>query len=118
MTLAFRRLLADARHAAGLTQVDLAKKLGRPQSVISKVEQGERRLDVVEFLEVARALRVDPGRWLADVDRTLTCRPSVRPRPRHRPAEHRQKAYRYRVAVTATNAQAASPAGSRATLRA
>ena len=52
----FRRLLADARRAAGLTQVALAKKLGRPQSFISKVERGERRLDVIEFLEVARAL--------------------------------------------------------------
>ena len=65
----FRRLLADARRAKGLTQVALAKKLGRPQSFISKVEQGERRLDVIEFLEVARALRVDPARLLADVER-------------------------------------------------
>ena len=65
----FRRLLADARRAAGLTQVELAKKLGRPQSFISKVEQGERRLDVIEFLEVARALKVDPLRIIADVNR-------------------------------------------------
>ncbi len=65
----FRQLLADARRAAGLTQVELAKKLGRPQSFISKVEQGERRLDVVEFLEVARALKTDPSRLLAEIDR-------------------------------------------------
>ncbi len=65
----FRRLLADARRAQGLTQVELARKLGRPQSFISKVERGERRLDVVEFLEVARALRVDPARLLAEVER-------------------------------------------------
>ena len=64
----FRRALADARNAAGLTQVELARKLRRPQSFISKVEAGERRLDVIEFLEVARALSVDPGRFLADVD--------------------------------------------------
>lgn len=65
----FRRLLADARQAAGLTQVELARKLGRPQSFISKVEQGERRLDVIEFLEVARALKADPRRLLAEIDR-------------------------------------------------
>ena len=46
----------------------LADRPGWPQSIISKVEQGERRLDVIEFLEVARALKVDPGRILADVD--------------------------------------------------
>ena len=65
----FRRLLADARRAAGLTQVELAKKLGRPQSFISKVERGQHRLDVIEFLEVARALKVDPARLLAEVER-------------------------------------------------
>ena len=65
----FRRLLAEARRTAGLTQVELAKKLGRPQSFISKVEQGERRLDVIEFLEVARALKVDPLPIIADVNR-------------------------------------------------
>ena len=66
----FRRLLADARRAAGLTtQAALATKLGRPQSFISKVERGERRLDVIEFLDVARALKVDPAQLLAEVDR-------------------------------------------------
>ena len=65
----FRQLLADARRAKGFTQVALARKLGRPQSFISKIERGERRLDVIEFLEVARALRVDPARLLADVER-------------------------------------------------
>ena len=57
----FRRLLVEARRASGLTQVALAAKLGRPQSFVSKFEQGERRLDVIEFLDVARALKVDPA---------------------------------------------------------
>lgn len=65
----FRRLLADARQSAGLTQVALAKKLGRPQSFVSKFERGERRLDVIEFLDVARALRVDPNQIIADLER-------------------------------------------------
>ena len=65
----FRRLLVKARRSSGLTQVALATKLGRPQSFVSKFEQGERRLDVIEFLDVARALKVDPLLILADVDR-------------------------------------------------
>lgn len=47
------RLLIEARLASGLTQAGLAGKLRRPQSYVSKYESGERRLDVVEFLEVA-----------------------------------------------------------------
>lgn len=48
-----RELLIEARQTAGLTQVELAERLRRPQSYVSKVESGERRLDVVEFLEIA-----------------------------------------------------------------
>ena len=47
------QLLTEARQAASLTQVELAERLRRPQSYVSKYESGERRLDVVEFLEVA-----------------------------------------------------------------
>ena len=49
-------LLVQARQAAGLNQVDLAARLGRPQSYVSKYESGERRLDVVEFIEAAEAI--------------------------------------------------------------
>ena len=65
----FRRLLIDAREVAGLTQVALAEKLSRPQSFVSKYEQGERRLDVVEFLEIAQAIGLDPCELLQDIDR-------------------------------------------------
>ncbi len=47
------QLLLEAREAAGLTQAELAVRLRRPQSFVSKVESGERRLDVIELLEVA-----------------------------------------------------------------
>lgn len=47
------QLLVKAREAAGLTQVELAARLRRPQSFVSKVESGERRLDVIELLEIA-----------------------------------------------------------------
>ena len=67
--LQFRKLLVLARRDAGLTQVALAKKLGRPQSFVSKFERGERRLDVAEFLDVARALGIDAARTIADIGR-------------------------------------------------
>jgi transcriptional regulator with XRE-family HTH domain len=63
----FRNLLIDARKESGLTQVDLAKRLVRPQSFVSKFERGERRLDVIEFLDIADALGIDPHQFLAKV---------------------------------------------------
>lgn len=53
-------LLIEARKAAGLTQQQLAAKLRRPQSFVSKIENGERRLDVVEFLTICRHVSADP----------------------------------------------------------
>lgn len=64
----FRLRLIDVRKNNGLTQVQLAKKLSRPQSFVSKVERGERRLDVIEFFEVARALGIDPYGFLKSVN--------------------------------------------------
>ena len=60
----FRELLVGVRKAAGLTQAELSQKLSRPQSFVSKYERGERRLDVIEFGEVAKALNVDPAKLL------------------------------------------------------
>lgn len=57
-------LLKDARLAAGLTQADVALRLGKPQSFVAKYEGGERRLDVVEFVQIAHALNVDPARLI------------------------------------------------------
>jgi transcriptional regulator with XRE-family HTH domain len=54
----------QARKNAGLTQVGLAMRLGRPQSFVSKYERGERKLDVIEFCEVCRALETDPIAFL------------------------------------------------------
>lgn len=49
-----------ARKEAGVTQVELARRVRRGQSVISLIESGERRLDVIEFYVIARALGYDP----------------------------------------------------------
>jgi ribosome-binding protein aMBF1 (putative translation factor) len=46
--------LREARIGADLTQIEVAKRLGRPQSFVSKCESGERRVDVVELREFSR----------------------------------------------------------------
>ena len=56
-----QKLLTEARAKAGLTQGQLAEKLHRPQSFVAKYEGGERRIDVVEFCDIANALDVDPA---------------------------------------------------------
>jgi transcriptional regulator with XRE-family HTH domain len=54
----FRELLKEARAAKNLTQADVAKSLGLPQSYVSKYESGERRLDFVETALVCEAVGV------------------------------------------------------------
>lgn len=54
-----RQMLVEARKENGLPQVEIAERLGKPQSFVSKYERGERRLDVVEFVEVAKAIGID-----------------------------------------------------------
>jgi transcriptional regulator with XRE-family HTH domain len=60
-------LLLAAREKAGLTQQQLADRLGKPQSFISKYEGGERRIDVIEFIAIADALDMDASRAIRDV---------------------------------------------------
>lgn len=59
-----RALLIEAREKAGLTQAEVATRLCRAQSFVSKYEQGERRLDVVDFIAVCECLGVDPAALL------------------------------------------------------
>jgi transcriptional regulator with XRE-family HTH domain len=60
-------LLTQAREKAGLTQQQLADRLGKPQSFVAKYEGGERRIDVIEFLAIARALEFDPARAVREI---------------------------------------------------
>jgi transcriptional regulator with XRE-family HTH domain len=56
--------LVEARKQAGVTQTELAAQLQRPQSFVAKYEGRERRLDVAEYLMIARALGADPYKLL------------------------------------------------------
>ena len=62
--------LVEARKKAGVTQADLAVKLGRPQSFVAKYEGRERRLDVAEYLQIARGLGADPDKLLRAAEKT------------------------------------------------
>lgn len=73
-TRAYKELLerlVAARHAAGLSQQELAKKLNRPQSFVAKYEGGERRIDVVELLEIATVLGADAVRIMRTISKSM-----------------------------------------------
>jgi transcriptional regulator with XRE-family HTH domain len=52
------------RKAADLTQTVVAKRLGKPPSYVAKYEAGDRRLDIVEFIDVAAAIGFDPSKLI------------------------------------------------------
>lgn len=62
-----KQLLIGTRKASGLTQTVLSKKIGKPQSFVSKYESGQRRLDVIEFIEISKALGVDPAEMIKKI---------------------------------------------------
>lgn len=53
-------MLIEEREAADMTQTELADALGQYQSFVARVESGQRRVDVIEFLEIANAIGFDP----------------------------------------------------------
>ena len=61
--------LVGAREKAGFTQQQLADKLGKHQSFVAKYEGGERRIDVIEFLHIARALGFDASRAIRAIEK-------------------------------------------------
>ena len=58
-------ILVESREQAGLTQRDLAARLKRPHSFIGRIEAGERRVDVIEFIEIVRVMGFDPEHLFA-----------------------------------------------------
>ncbi|MCO5064299.1 MAG: helix-turn-helix domain-containing protein [Rhizobiaceae bacterium] len=61
-------LLVQARKDAGITQVELGKRIGQRQTFVSKFELGERRLDIAEFIEVCRAIGADPHAIIRSIE--------------------------------------------------
>lgn len=62
-------LLIEAREKAGLTQTELAEKIGEYQSFVARLESGQRRVDVVEFLELAEVLGFDAEESLRNLQK-------------------------------------------------
>jgi transcriptional regulator with XRE-family HTH domain len=58
------QLLIEARKKSGLSQQEVADRLGRPQTYVSRVERGTRQMDLVEFLEIAEAVGFDPAGFI------------------------------------------------------
>lgn len=59
--------LKEARETRGMTMRQLAESLGKPHSYIGKIEQAERRLDIVEYVRYCSALGVKPGDGLQKI---------------------------------------------------
>jgi transcriptional regulator with XRE-family HTH domain len=70
----FTQALRAARNRAGLTQIQLAKKLGITQSYLSKVERGERRLDLVQVRTWCQALGMSLAQFVADFESRVGAR--------------------------------------------
>lgn len=66
--------LIQARKDAGITQVELAARIGRRQTFVSKYETEERRLDVAEYIAIARAMKVEPFELMRKVEQADSSR--------------------------------------------
>ena len=73
--------IVDMRKQAGMTQRDLADALGREQSFVGRIETGQRRVDLVEFVWICRACGADPA---VEVARLVKAIAAKAPRRRHK----------------------------------
>jgi transcriptional regulator with XRE-family HTH domain len=67
----FLRLFRETRRRAGLTQIDLAQRVGQTQSFVSKCERGERRIDVVELRTFCRAFGLNLKQFVSSLERAV-----------------------------------------------
>ena len=63
--------LVAVRKRLGLSQRDLAERINKPRSFISKIESRERRVDIVEFVVLARAMGLEPSALIVEVAQAL-----------------------------------------------
>ncbi len=69
--LALLKTLYSLRVGAGLRQSDLAKLIDEPQSFVSKVEQGERRLDIIELRVIVKALGTSLEHFIKEFEKNI-----------------------------------------------
>lgn len=70
-------VLVKAREKSGLTQAQVAEKVGKDQTFVSIVERGQRRVDVLEFVALARAMGADPAKLFVEVLKRLPKKVSI-----------------------------------------
>lgn len=70
-------ILVALRKKQGLTQVELSKRLGKPQPFVSYIERGIRRIDVIEFYAITRALGAEPVEVFEQLARSLPKRVQI-----------------------------------------
>ena len=68
------RLLRETREKANVTQTELAERLGRSQSFVTKFERGDRRLDAIQLRTICQVLGTDLVSFVAELERRLTNR--------------------------------------------
>ena len=67
----FLKVLREARLRAGLTQVQLARKIGETQTFVSKCERGERRIDVIELRTFCRAFGMSLNQFVSALEKAI-----------------------------------------------
>ena len=77
-----RKLLRESRIDGRVTQLQLARRLGRPQNYVSKYEMGEKRLDILELREICEVLGISLPAFIKRLESAISKEARI-PRPRN-----------------------------------